>query len=131
MLYLADNAGETVFDRLLIERMLGSVIYAVKSQPFLNDACMADAVAAGLDGCATLIDNGAQAAGTILEICSKAFQKQFTYAPLIIAKSQANFERLNDIDEKVICLFQVKCPTIGDRPRTSGRIYHRPPEHST
>ena len=86
VLYLADNAGETVFDRLLIEQISVPVIYAVKSHPFLNDVCMADAIAAGLDGCACLIENGARAAGTVLELCSASFRKTFTEAPLVIAK---------------------------------------------
>ena len=77
VLYLADNAGETVFDRLLIETLPVPVIYAVKSSPFVNDATLTDALAAGLDTCATLISNGAQAAGTILSLCSETFRQHF------------------------------------------------------
>jgi damage-control phosphatase, subfamily I len=113
VLYLADNAGETVFDRVLIETMPIPVIYTVKSGPFVNDATMEDALAANLDTCATLISNGAQAAGTILALCSEAFRKQFEDAPMIIAKGQANFETLSDAGPKVFCLLQVKCPIIG------------------
>jgi damage-control phosphatase, subfamily I len=112
-LYLADNAGETVFDRVLIEAMPIPVVYAVKSSPFVNDAIMQDALAAGLDTCATLISNGAQAAGTVLSLCSETFRKHFEDAPLIIAKGQANYETLSDAGPKVFCLLQVKCPIIG------------------
>ena len=112
-LYLADNAGETVFDRVLIETLPIPVIYTVKSSPFVNDAIMEDALAANLDTCATLISNGAQAAGTILSLCSEAFRKHFEDAPIIIAKGQANFETLSDAGPKVFCLLQVKCPIIG------------------
>jgi uncharacterized protein with ATP-grasp and redox domains len=113
VLYLADNAGETVFDRILIEVLPVPVIYAVKSSPYVNDATMPDALAAGLDTCATLIRNGAQAAGTILPLCSEEFCKYFENAPLIIAKGQANFETLSTAGAKVFCLLQVKCPIIG------------------
>lgn len=113
ILYLADNAGETVFDRILIEVLPVPVIYVVKSSPYVNDATMSDALAAGLDTCATLIENGAHAAGTILPLCSEQFRAHFEKTPLIIAKGQANFETLSDAGEKVFCLLQVKCPIIG------------------
>jgi len=113
VLYLADNAGETVFDRVLIELLPVPVIYAVKSSPFVNDAIMPDALAAGLDTCATLISNGAQAAGTILSLCSETFRKHFENASMIIAKGQANYETLSDAGAKVFCLLKVKCPVIG------------------
>lgn len=113
ILYLADNAGETVFDRVLIESLPVPVIYAVKSSPFVNDATMPDALAAGLDICANLITNGAQAAGTILSLCSETFRKHFEDAPIIIAKGQANYETLSNAGAKVFCLLQVKCPVLG------------------
>ena len=113
VLYLADNAGETVFDRVLVEILPIPVVYAVKSSPFVNDAIMQDALAAGLDTCTTLISNGAQAAGTVLSLCSETFRRQFEDAPMIIAKGQANYETLSDAGAKVFCLLQVKCPIIG------------------
>ena len=113
VLYLADNAGETVFDRLLIEELPVPVIYAVKGSPVVNDALMEDAVAAGLDTCTTLVSNGAQASGTILPLCSEEFRELYDRAPLVIAKGQANFETLSDAGAKVFCLLQVKCAIIG------------------
>jgi damage-control phosphatase, subfamily I len=113
ILFLADNAGETVFDRVLIEALPIPVIYAVKGSPIVNDAVMQDALAAGLDTCATLIDNGSQSVGTILSLCSESFREHFANAALIIAKGQANFETLSDAGAKVFCLLQVKCPIIG------------------
>lgn len=113
LLYLADNAGETVFDRVLIEALPVPVIYAVKGDPILNDAILEDAQAAGLDTCATLISNGAQASGTILSLCSAEFRQYFDRAPIVIAKGQANYETLSEGDEKIFFLLQVKCPIIG------------------
>jgi len=113
VLFLADNAGETVFDRVLIEVLPVPVIYAVKGGPILNDATLEDATAAGLDLCATLIDNGADAPGTILPLCSEEFRQAFAIAPLVIAKGQANYETLSESGARVFCLLQVKCPVIG------------------
>ncbi len=113
VLFLADNAGETVFDRILIELLPVPVTYAVKGSPAVNDATLQDALAAGLDGCARLIDNGSQAAGTILSLCSASFRAAFAGAPLVIAKGQANYETLSCAGERVFFLFQVKCPVIG------------------
>lgn len=113
VLFLADNAGETVFDRVLIEALSIPVIYVVKGGPIINDATLEDAVVAGLDTCSTIISNGAQAAGTILALCSESFQETYQNAPLIIAKGQANFETLSEAGAKVFCLLQVKCPVIG------------------
>lgn len=113
VLFLADNAGETVFDRVLIEALPVPVLYAVKGGPALNDVTREDALAAGLDTCATIIDNGAAAPGTILSLCSEAFHRTYDAAPLVIAKGQANYETLSEAGPRVYCLLQVKCPVIG------------------
>jgi uncharacterized protein with ATP-grasp and redox domains len=112
VLYLADNAGETVFDRVLIEALTLPVIYTVKGSPTLNDATREDALAAGLETCATLIDNGSDAPGTILSLCSEDFRRVYAVAPLVIAKGQANYETLNEAGPRVFCLLQIKCPVI-------------------
>ncbi|MEA3340839.1 MAG: ARMT1-like domain-containing protein [Chloroflexota bacterium] len=112
VLYLADNAGETVFDRLLIETLRVPVIYVVKGGPTLNDATRADAEAAGLDQVATIVDNGVDAMGTILNRCSDDFCRLYNEAEMVIAKGQANYETLSDEGPKVFFLLQVKCPII-------------------
>jgi len=113
VLYLADNAGETVFDRILIEELAVPVVYAVKGSPVLNDAILHDALTAGLNRCSSLIDNGAQALGTIIGLSSEAFREEFKHAPVIIAKGQANYETLSDARSNIFYLLQVKCPVIG------------------
>lgn len=112
VLFLADNAGETVFDRVLIETFSLPVAYAVKGGPILNDATVEDAVAAGLHQVATLVNTGSDAPGTLLSFCSAEFQTMFYEAPLIIAKGQANYETLSEAGKNVFCLLQVKCPII-------------------
>ena len=112
VLYLADNAGETVFDRLLIETLPVPVVYVVKGGPVLNDATREDAGAAGLDRVATIVDNGTNAMGTVLNRCSDDFIRLYNEAEMVIAKGQANYETLSDKGPKVFFLLQVKCPII-------------------
>jgi len=96
ILYLADNAGETVFDRILIEALSLPVTYAVKGGPVINDATVADALAAGLGEVAEVVSTGSDAPGTILSRCSAEFRNLYERAELIIAKGQANYETLSD-----------------------------------
>lgn len=112
VLYLADNAGETVFDRLLIETIEAPVMYVVKGHPILNDATMEDAQAAGLDQVAELMSNGSDAPGTILKTCSEPFRRVYQESGLVIAKGQANYETLSEEGPRLFFLLQSKCPVI-------------------
>jgi len=112
VLYLADNAGETVFDRVLIEALGVPVIYAVKGGPILNDATREDALAAGVDRVAEVVSTGSDAPGTILGRCSEEFRRLYDRATLVIAKGQANYETLSEEGPRVFFLLQVKCPVI-------------------
>jgi uncharacterized protein with ATP-grasp and redox domains len=113
ILFIGDNAGETVFDRILIQHLpADTVTYAVKGSAVINDATREDANAAGIDRVARLIDNGNDAPGTILELCSQEFCDVFQSADLVIAKGQANIETLHSCDREVFFLTQVKCPVI-------------------
>jgi uncharacterized protein with ATP-grasp and redox domains len=112
LLYLADNAGETVFDRVLIETLERPVLYAVKGGPVLNDATMDDALAAGLDEVADLVSTGSDAPGTVLGTCSAEFRRLYEEAQLIVAKGQANYETLSGEGERLFFLLQTKCPVI-------------------
>jgi uncharacterized protein with ATP-grasp and redox domains len=113
ILYLADNAGEIVFDRLLIERLpQGRVTVAVRGSPVINDATRSDAELAGIPRIAKVIDNGSDAPGTILRDCSNEFRQHFAAADLVIAKGQGNFETLNDVNKDIFFLLKAKCPVI-------------------
>jgi len=95
ILYLADNAGEIIFDQDLLSQLpLGNLTLAVRGCPILNDATILDAMEAGLDHLCDLIPNGSDAPGTILEQCSVDFRSRFESADLIIAKGQGNYETL-------------------------------------
>ncbi len=113
VLYLADNAGETVFDRKFIEQMpSGRVTVAVRGGPAINDATLADARAAGLHRVARLIDNGHAAPATVLSECSPEFRRTFDEADVVISKGQGNYESLSAAKRDVHFLFRVKCPLV-------------------
>jgi len=115
ILFIADNAGEIVFDRLLIEQ-LGpeKVTLAVKARPILNDATAEDAGAAGLIDLVEVIDNGDDAPGTILENCSGAFRYFFEAADVVIAKGQGNYESLSDVNKNIFFMLKAKCSVIAE-----------------
>jgi uncharacterized protein with ATP-grasp and redox domains len=113
ILYLGDNAGEIVFDRLLIEQMpREKVTFVVRGGPILNDALMEDARIAGITDLVEVIDNGSDAPGTILETCSEPFRRRFERADLIVAKGQGNFESFPEIEKHVFFLFWPKCAVL-------------------
>jgi uncharacterized protein with ATP-grasp and redox domains len=113
ILYLADNAGEIFFDRLLIEQLFDAkVTLAVRGTPIINDATLSDALAAGIDVIAEIIDNGSDAPGTILNDCNTKFHRHFNEADMVIAKGQGNFESLSDESREIFFLFRTKCPVI-------------------
>lgn len=115
ILYLADNAGEIAFDRLLIEQISPErVTLVIRGAPVINDATRVDAQAVGLDEIVEVIDNGSDAPGTLLDDCSQEFRRRFAEADLIIAKGQGNFESLNDQPGNIFFLFKVKCPMVAN-----------------
>lgn len=115
VLYLADNAGEIVFDRLLIEQIGPSrVTMAVKSLPILNDAVMQDAQEGGLLSLVHTVETGSGMPGTVIHDCSDEFRNIFYQADMIISKGQANYETLSEKKGNIFYCLKVKCPVIGD-----------------
>ena len=116
IMFISDNAGEIAFDKLLVNRMdKKKVTYVVKGSAIVNDATMSDAVEVGMDQLVTVIDNGAGTQGTLLELCSDTFKKAFDDSDLIIAKGQANYETLCDINDKnFYFLLRAKCNVIAE-----------------
>jgi uncharacterized protein with ATP-grasp and redox domains len=110
ILFIADNAGETVIDRLFLEQMPSDrIAVAVRGGPAINDATRADAEAAGIAGIAEIIETGSDAPGVILSDCSDEFRERFDRAPVVIAKGQGNYEALSDVDREVFFLLRAKC----------------------
>lgn len=115
ILYLGDNAGEIVLDRLLIEQLpLVKVTYVVKGGPILNDVLLEDAVAVGLADIVEVMDNGSDAPGTILDNCSEDFRRRFEQADMVIAKGQGNYETLSDVERDVFFMLQPKCAVLAE-----------------
>jgi damage-control phosphatase, subfamily I len=113
ILYLADNAGEIVFDRILIEALPAEKMYvAVRGAPVINDATMEDAAAAGLPDIVRVISNGSDAPGTDIKDCSKEFRDIYEASDLIIAKGQGNYETLHAADKNIFFLLLVKCNRV-------------------
>jgi uncharacterized protein with ATP-grasp and redox domains len=116
ILYIGDNAGETVFDRILIEQLLEinnpKIVFVVRDKPIINDATFEDAVKAGLDKVATIISSGSGAPATILSQCSPEMLRFYQSADVIISKGQGNYESLCDRPDNIFFLFKVKCPVI-------------------
>jgi len=118
VLFLADNTGEIVFDKLFIEKLNDfglDVTVVLKENPILNDACIEDALDIGLDKIARLTTLGTDSVGIIYEEASKDFQKIFDSSDFIISKGLGNYEGLTEInlDKKdVFSLLCVKCSAI-------------------
>ncbi len=126
LLYLCDNAGEIVFDRLCIEEIqkFGPVVTAVvKSGPIVNDATMQDALVAGLDEVCSVIESGTDCVGVILRESSEEFLEALKSADLIIAKGQGHFETMEDMELPIVFLLKAKCEVVasalGVSPKSS------------
>ncbi len=114
ILYIGDNAGECVFDRILIEEMKKPVIYVVRDVPIINDATYEDAVQAGIDQVATILSSGTDAPGTILKTCSAEFKRIYDSTEFIISKGQGNYEALSNERHPIFFLLKTKCRVIAD-----------------
>lgn len=116
VLFIADNCGEIVFDRVLIETMLEmkdlDITLAVRSAPIINDVTEKEARQVGLDEFCKILPSGSKMPGTCLEKTNEDFQRAFREADLVISKGQGNWETLEDCDREVFFLFQAKCPVI-------------------
>lgn len=118
VLYLVDNTGEIVFDKLLIEKIREydvDVTVAVKERPILNDACMEEALEAGLDEVATLITTGSDSVGVVESMISDGFKEILLNSPFVISKGMGNFEGLSEMNfegQDVFVLLCTKCPAI-------------------
>lgn len=119
LLIFGDNAGEIVFDRLLIETIKKiyqpEVAFVVRSMPTLNDATLNEAKSIGLDQIATVIENGIDGPlpGTLLQRCASEVQERVRRSDLIISKGGGNFDTLieerNHLNTNISFLLLSKC----------------------
>lgn len=112
VLYLGDNAGEAVFDRLLIRAMGKEVIFATRGRPIINDVTMDDARMAGIGEDARLVSSGSPAPGIILDMCNPDFVELFETARLIVSKGQGNYETLSETKRPIFFLLKAKCQVV-------------------
>lgn len=112
ILYIGDNAGESVFDNLLIKEINKRTYYAVREIPIINDATYEDAVDSGLAEAAIIISSGVRAPGTILNQCTNEFLELFESVDLVISKGQGNYEGLSDVSRPIFFLLKAKCEVI-------------------
>lgn len=120
ILYLGDNAGEIMLDKLFIETMMeDKVTFAVKSAPILNDVTMYDADVVSMGDVALVISNGYDAPSTILKESSQEFREAYYTADLIISKGMGNYEGLmEENDPRIFFLLMAKCDYIADKLKT-------------
>lgn len=117
ILYILDNAGEIVFDMLLIEQLKKAgkmIISAVRGGPILNDAVMEDAKLVGLDKVCKVIDTGSNFVGIIREKCSPVFLKALDTADMVIAKGQGNYETLESTRPNLFVILKAKCGAVAE-----------------
>jgi len=121
VVYLTDNCGEIVFDRLVVDYLKAHGSYvtvAVRDAPILNDATMEDALAFGFDRIAdhlTTTGGGAEI-GLDLAKMPADLARAIDQCTIIIAKGMANYESLSGYDAlpPVAYLMCVKCGMIAD-----------------
>lgn len=113
ILYILDNCGEAVLDRLLLETMKDKVTIGVRGKPILNDMTRKELAASALDDF-PVIDTGCNAPGAPLRLISPEFRHKMESVDLVIAKGQGNFESLEGFftARPVYFLFRAKCPVI-------------------
>ena len=118
VLYLVDNTGEIVFDKLLLSKIKEydlDITIAVKSQSILNDACMEDAISTGLDKFGDIVEIGAGTVGYVDSEISDEFREIFNTHEFVISKGMGNYEGLTEIDlsnKDIYFLLCAKCNTI-------------------
>lgn len=120
LVYLTDNCGEIVLDKLLIETLMRlypqlQIDVIVRGAPVLNDATLQDAAQIGLDKTVSVVDNGTAIAGTCLSKISAQAKSLVDAADVVLAKGQGNFETMRYCGKNVYYLFMCKCAMFAER----------------
>lgn len=114
LVYLTDNCGEVVLDKLAVKILKEQypdldITVIVRGYPVVNDATMEDAEEIGLTDLVKVIGNGSNVGGTWIPGINSESRELLYDADLIIAKGQGNFETLNDCGLNIYYLFLCKC----------------------
>lgn len=119
LVYICDNAGEIVADRIAAEMLRAafpalSLTFAVRGLPTVNDALREDALMAGLDRFGGIIDNGSAISGTEFAYLGQEMKTALHDADVIVAKGQGNFETMLGCGLNVYYSFLCKCRRFTD-----------------
>jgi len=118
ILFILDNAGEAVFDKLFMKKIKGKyptirIFSAVRGRTILNDVTLQEAEFIGLKEVSEVIDSGSMYPGVVIGKTSKEFSEIYDNADIIVSKGQGNFEGLSgNATEKLYFCLMVKCETI-------------------
>lgn len=120
LVYLTDNCGEIVLDKVLISVIKKQypgldITVIVRGAPAINDATMEDAIQIGLTDLVSVIGNGSDIAGTCLNKISARAGKLIDTADVLIAKGQANYETLQECGNNIYYIFMCKCKLFAER----------------
>jgi len=118
VVYLADNAGEEIFDKVYIQTLKAlfphvEVSYFVRGKPIINDLTCKDALASGMNEVAVIVDSGVPTPGLVIELMNEKARLIFERAECIIAKGMGNYECLGETKGlPIFFLFKVKCNVV-------------------
>ena len=127
-LLLADNCGEIVLDRMLLEQIRRRFPHLkmqvmVRGGEVLNDATCEDARYAGMEQVAEIVSNGAAVAGTVYTMLPEAARKALDEADVVLSKGQGNYESLSGQGRHIFYMFLCKCELFTSRfqvPKLTG-----------
>ncbi len=117
VLYMLDNCGEAVFDKLLVQELAGTdreIHVAVRHSPVLNDVTRQEAEELSFSDVATIVDPGKAMLGVIQSFASAKFRELLKSADMVISKGQANYETLAGAERGIFFLLQVKCQVVAE-----------------
>ena len=122
ILYVGDNTGEIVFDKILVQKLIAhgcKVTYVVKSDYALNDITMADAEYVQMTTLTKVIESGSTTPGTLMHEATPEFVAAYTSADVVIAKGQGNLETMDKLDKAIYFLLKMKCPYLATSINTT------------
>lgn len=120
IVYIGDNAGENLFDELLIEEIKEfnpkvKIYYFVRSEPIINDITLLDLDGSNMHNLCEIIESGSNAPAFLLNKATLRAKELFLSSDLIISKGMGNFEALSELDDKrIFFIFKIKCDVVAN-----------------
>ncbi len=117
ILYLLDNAGEIVFDKILVSMLVKrhTVTCVVKSGPIINDATRSDVDDIGLSDMVDIIETGSNGIGVKWDAVTEEFMEQYDNADCIVSKGKGNFETMSEKRKRTYFLLKAKCDSVAEK----------------